>query len=371
MEPAEAAVERAEREPLLGHRVAPVRAAIDAAAALLDRDGAPELRARLLLRLAEVKLVETDWDGADQALEAVGRHAPDDVPRRFLTGIRACRVAIRRGPEARQLAQQTLVAAAAQLDEFDDGNSAWRAVAIEVALAIAELAVHDDVPDPGAFEPLEAIVDELAADPRHVDVVFTGRQLLATYALSHGELDAAIRALRGVVAIAREAGSPADEIEARLALTSTLVATGDAISVEEASRHVQIARDRALEHRLDELHSAAVLAQAGVLSHAGKTAGAIDRVLELARAAAAKQDVTQYVAAVAIMAELYAKTGDHVSAFRTVAEAHHALTAATGSDTTALFRPLLARLRDRVGDERLDKIAADVAEANRLADRGR
>ncbi len=361
------AVERAEREPLLGHRLAPVRAAVDAAAPLLDRVAAPELRARLLLRLAQLKMVENDWEGADQALEAVGRHVPDDTILRFLTGIRACRVAIRRGPEPRKLAQSTLLAAAERLPSFDTG-AGWAGVTTEVALAIAELALHDDPPDASAFEPLAAIVDELAANRRESDTVFAGHQLLAAYALSIGELERAIRSLRTLVAIARDVGSPADEIEARIAVASALVASGDPIALEEATRHVQIARDRALEHELPELHQAALLAQAAVMSYAGKTAGAIDRALELARVAAAKQDVQQYVAAVGIMAELYARTGDHVSAFRTIVEAHRALSTATGGDTIELFRPLLGRLRDRIGAERLDRISADVDQANRLAD---
>ena len=136
----------------------------------------------------------------------------------------------------------------------------------------------------------------------------------------------------------------------------------------EATRTVQIARDRALEHGLVELHHAAVLAQAGALSAAGKTAGAIDRVLELARTAAASGDLQQYVAAVAVMAELYTRSGDHVSAFRTIVETHRALATATRDDPTDLFRPLLARLRDKIGGAKLDKIAADVDQANRLAD---
>ena len=90
-------------------------------------------------------------------------------------------------------------------------------------------------------------------------------------------------------------------------------------------------------------------------------------MLELARTAAADQDVTRYVASVGIMAELYARTGDVVSAFRTIVESHRALAQATGSDTTALFRPHLAALRDRVGAERLEQIAADVAKADDLA----
>jgi tetratricopeptide (TPR) repeat protein len=362
MEEALAAVERAEREPVLAHRVAAVRALIDEAAPLLE--AAPALRARLLLRLASVKLAETDYEGADQALEAVGKHVPDDVPLRFLTGIRACRVGIRRGPAQRAEAERTLLAAATKLPELDDGNPTWRAATTEIALAIAELAVHDAEPAPTAFEPLAELLGEIG----DLDAKFVGHQLLATYALGNGDLPRAIKSLRAVLQIARDAASPADEVEARIALASALAATDEPISAEEAAKHVQVARDRALEHELPELHHAALIAQAGILSHAGKTAGALERVLELARAAAEKHDVHQYVAAVGIMAELYARTGDHVSAFRTIAESHRALADATGSDTAHLFRPLLARLRDRIGADRLDAIARDVDHANRLAD---
>ena len=361
------AVEKAEREPLLGHRIAPVRAAIDAAAAILDRVAVPALRARLLLRLATVKMVESDFEGADQALEAVGRHVPDDVVLRFLCGIRACRVAIRRGPAPREVAQQTLLNVAERLDAFDTGAPGWDVVSTEVALAIAELGLHDDPPDATAIEPLADLVAALLPGAE-VELAFVGNQLVAAFALSLGEVDRAVRALRPVVTLARDAGSPADEVEARIALASSLVAGGDPIGLEEATRHVQIARDRALEHGLVELHQAALLAQAGVLSQAGKTAGAIDRVLELARTAVANHDVAQYVAAVGVMAELYARSGDHVSAFRTIVESHRALADATQTDTTTLFRPLLARLQDRVGEDRLGKIAADVDTANRLAD---
>jgi hypothetical protein len=364
---ARAAVDRAEREPLLGHRIAPVRAAIDAAAPLLDTAPVPELRARLLLRLAEAKMAEADLEGAEQALEAVGRHAPDDTALRFLTGVRACRVAIRRGPEPRAAAETTLRAAAAQLADFADAAPVWHRVTRELALAIAELEVHAAEPDPAAFE----AVGELARDAKNADAAFAANQLVAAHALSRGELEPALRALRAALAIARDAGSPSDEIETRLALAAALAAREDHISAEEARHHVEAARERAREHGLVELGQAALLAEAGVLAQASRTAPAIDRVLELARAAAAQHDLAQYVAAVGIMAELYARAGDHVSAFRTIAESHHALTQATGSDTTAMFRPLLARLRDRIGEGRLEQIAGDVDQANRLADQVR
>jgi hypothetical protein len=355
---ARAAVERAEAEPLLAHRTAPVRALVDAAAPLLDAVESPELRARLMLRLAEVKLVETDWDAADRALEAAGRHAGEG-PWKLLAALRSCRVAIRRGPAQRAEAAQLLAATVQQLPQMGSGLSSQRVLA-ELALAIAEVEIHADQPDPAAFESL----DELAASAPFVDTAFTARQLLATYALGNGDAAAAQRALRALVKLAADAGSAADEVEARLAFASALLAGGDA---RQAAHHAQVAVDRALEHGLTELHAAALLAQAGILSAGGKTAGALDRVIELAREAAARQDVRAYVAAVGIMAELYANARDYVSAFRTIVESHHALASASGTDVAAMFRPLLVRLRERAGEARFTQIAADVDLANRLA----
>ena len=360
-----AAVEVAEIEPLLAHRVAPVRAAIDAAAARLDGPSIePTLRARLMLRLASLKMVETDYEGAEQALEAAGRHAPDARALRFLGGARACRIALRRGQVAE--ASATLVDTAAHLPALDDpAEPAWRAVTVEVILGIAEVALHDDPPALDGFAPLAELVRELEGKPRFVDATFSGHQLLAAGALARGEPAAAH--LRALVALARDLGAYEDEVEARIALASALVASGDPVALEEAARTSQIARDRALEHGLVGLQRATILAQAGVLASHGKTAGALDRVLELARAAQAEGDVPGYVGAVGVMAELYARTGDHVSAFRTIVEANRALSEALGTDTSPLFREHLARLRDRVGAGRLDRIAADVERANRLA----
>lgn len=368
---ATAALELAEAEPLLGNRIAPVRAAIDAAAQVLDRVAAPELRARLLLRLAQVKLAEQDLEGADQALAAVGDHVPDHVAIRYLTGVRACRVAVRRGAAQRRQAEDVLLQTAAHLPPFDADDVLWQRVMSEVAIGMAEVAIHADPPDDSAFEPVRELVEELAEDPAHIDVVFTARQLLAAYALSVGDAQRASTAFRALIKIAVDAGSPADEVEARLALAGILVETSHGpasqVSREEAAHHVQRARDTALEAGLTSLHQAALIGQAGVLADGGKTAGAIDRMLELARSAAADQDVPRYVAAVGLMAELYARSGDAVSAFRTIVESHRALSEATRSDATHLFRPHLAALRDRIGSERLEQIAADVARANQLS----
>ena len=360
-------VEKAEAEPILGNRLGPARVTLDAAAQALDSVEAPDLRARVMLRLAQLKMVENDYDAADQALEAVGRHVPDHAALRFLTGIRACRVALRRGPKQRAEAGQMLVSAATRVPQFDDGDPIWQRVSIELAIAIAEHAVHDETPAPEAFAALRELVETFADDRAQIDTVFLGRQLLATFALGRGDLDGAARSLRAVLKLAHDVASPADEIEARLALAAVLAEQGG-VGKDEAVRHVDKSKELAKQHGLASLEQAALLAQAGLLADSGKTAAALDRVLELARGAAADQDLPRYIAAVAIMAELYARRGDHVSAFRTIAEASHALSTATGSDAAHLFREPLARLRDRIGETRLAQIAADVAKANQLSE---
>ena len=365
---AQAAVERAEHEPLLGRRIAPVLAAIDAAADLLDRVAAPELQARLMLRVAELELVKQDYEGADRALEAVGDYVPEHVPLRYLTGVRACRVALRRGPEQRKQARELLVGAAAQLAQADASDPIWQRVATEVALGAAEIGIHDEPPDHDAIEAIALIADEASGDARRRDVVFACQQLLAFHAISSGDRSRAVKSLRAVLELARSVDSAADEVEARIALASLLVADDDLASYEEARHHVQRAGERAREAGLPELQQAAQLAQAGVLASRGKTAAAIDRVLELARAASAAGDQAAFVASVGVMAELYARAGDAVSAFRTIAEASRALATATGRDTAPLFTPHLAALRDRIGADRLRQIAADVNAANALAD---
>lgn len=365
---AQAAVERAEEEPLLGNRIAPVRAAIDAAAELLDRVPAPELQARLMLRLAELKLVEQDYDGADRALEAVGEYVPEHVALRYLTGVRACRVALRRGPEQRKQARELLLGAAAQLAQVDEHDPIWQRVASEVALGAAEVGIHDEPPDLDALDALALLVDEAREDARRRDLVFACYQLLATFAIATGDRTRAVKSLRAVLELARSLDAAADEVEARIALASLLLATDDVAGHEEASHHVQRAGDRARDAGLPALHQAAQLAQAGVFASRGKTAAAIDRVLELARAASASGDQAAFVASVGVMAELYARAGDAVSAFRTIAEASHALATTTGRDVTPLFTPHLAALRERIGADRLRQIAADVNAANALAD---
>jgi tetratricopeptide (TPR) repeat protein len=307
-----------------------------------------------MLRLASLKMVEMDLEAADKALERAGALS-DDPSLRFLGGVRACRVAIRRGERERPAA--LLIGAASRLEAIGDDSPAWRPVAVEVALGIAELELHADEPDASAFEGLEEIEDP--------DPAFTAHQLRATYLITIGQSDKAAHALRAALNIAVAHDSPEDEVEMRLALAGVLVERGDAIGLEEATRHVQAAREK---NPSDALQIAALIGQAGVLARRGKVASAIDRCLEIARLGAAQGDAPRLVAAVGLMAELYGQTGDYASAYRTIAEAYQGLRDATGKDVEPLFRPHLAALRDRMGGDRFDRMIEDVRKARMLAD---
>jgi hypothetical protein len=358
---AAALVVLAEREPLFAHRTAPVRAVIDEAAQVLTTYPDPALQARLLLRLAQVQMVAMDFESAERALERAGALC-DDNALRFWGALRACRVAIRRGERDRPAA--LLVGAATHLEAHAPEVAPWPDVAAELALGIAELEIDAEAADASAFEAL----DDLAADgASRPDDAFTANQLLATHALASGRPDAAAHALRAALKLVVEHGSPEDEVETRLALAGALVARGDAIGLEEATRHVQVARDRAHAQGLDGAYVASLIGQAGVLARRGKIAGAIERCLEIARIGARDGDAPRLVAAVGLMAELYAQTGDYASAYRTIAEAYQGLRDATGADVEPLFRPHLAALRERMGEARFQHMIDDVHQARLLA----
>jgi hypothetical protein len=169
--------------------------------------------------------------------------------------------------------------------------------------------------------------------------------------------------LREAVAIVKPLDAPEDEAEARIALAGALVQRGDAAGLEEAERHLQIARDRTLEADLASLHLAALIGQAGLLARKGNTKGALDRCIEIAQVAASKQDLTQYALAVALMSQIYEQRGDVASAYRTYAEAHAALRDTLGDRASDLFRPHLRALAERIGIERFREIADQVNRA--------
>ncbi len=177
-----------------------------------------------------------------------------------------------------------------------------------------------------AFAPLAQLVAEIEHGAHHVDAAFTGHQVLAGAAMARGE--GAATHLRALVAIARTHASPEDEIEARIALSSALVATGRADRARRGDAHDPIAAIRALETICGRCSARPARAGWGARARR-QDAGALDRALELARVAQAEGDVNGYVAMVGVMAELYARTGDHVSAFRTIVESHAALVRGT------------------------------------------
>ncbi|MEZ4404453.1 MAG: hypothetical protein R3B06_30820 [Kofleriaceae bacterium] len=361
------AVRLAEEEPLFGHRVEVIRQLVHAAAAAVEAAPDPALEARLMMRLAQIKLVELDWAAADATLTAAGERIGREGPLMFAIAARSCRVAIRRGE--REVAGATLRAASRHLAELaDPADEAWQRALAELTLGIAEEALHDEPGDPAPFDALRDLVDQLRHDPRWVDVVFTARQILATDALARGDATTAGHVLREVVREAHAYGSPADEVEGRIARAAALAARGDAAGVEEAERVVQIACDRALEHGLTDLHVAALIGQAGLMSQRDRTAGALDRCIEIARIGAAGGNVGRYVAAVGLMSQIYQNHGDFPSAYRTIAESYHALKAVAGDEIRPMFERLIEALRERMGPPRFTKMIDDVSRARRLAD---
>lgn len=361
------AVAIAEQEPLLGHREAVVRTALHEAGAALDGRDDRVLEARVLLRLAALKMAELDWDAADQALTAAGDRLGREGALMFLVAARACRVALRRGDH--EVAGATLRQAAEHVAGIaEPADPIWRRVLVELALGVAEVAVNGDPGDSAPFDAIKDLVDELRGDPAWTEAVFTARQLLATDALARGDAATAANQLREVVKIAQEHASPADEIEARLARAAALQGRGDLAGLEEAERVVQIARDRALEAGLPDLHVAALIGQAGLMSARGKTAGALERCIEIARSGVANGNLGRYIAAVGLMSTIYQNHGDFPSAYRTIAESYHALREVQGDTVKPMFTPLLETLRDRMGGARFAKMIDDVGRARRLAD---
>ncbi|MBK9035013.1 MAG: hypothetical protein IPL61_27745 [Myxococcales bacterium] len=364
---ATAAVRLAEDDPLLGHRAAVVRANIHAAGPLVEPVEDPALEARLLLRLASIKMIELDWTAADSVLSSAGERIERTGPLMFAIAARSCRVGIRRGDRA--VAGPTLRGAAGVVAaQADARDPLWQQALAEITLGIAEDVLHDEPGDPAPFDELRALVDELRHEPRWVDTVFTARQVLATDALARGDAATAANQLREIVRIATEHASPADEIEARIARAAALAARGDLAGAEEADRVIQIARDRALEHGLTDLHVAALIGQAGLMSQRNKTAGALDRCIEVARIGAAGGDLGRYVAAVGLMSQIYQNHGDYPSAYRTIAESYHALRQVQGDGVRPMFERLIESLRDHMGRARFTKMIDDVSRARRLAD---
>ena len=357
-----ALIELAEAEPLFGHRQAAVRAPLDEAAALLDQRTAPALEGRVLLRLAHVKLSEGDFEGVEQLVaRARQRLDPADADRASEADCLLVRAAIRRREFA--AAEAGLIELSDRLGAEPETLVARRALAA-IALAWAELAVEQehyaqgqtrlDVLPSGAPDEGD---DELA------EADFACRQLRGALAAATGDQARGCHVLREAVGIAKRFDALEDELEMRIALAGALVQRDDQVGRDEAERHLQITRDKALEHELDSLYLAALMGQAGVLAQNGKTQGALDRCLEIAKVAVSKQDLPRYVAAVALMSGIYERKGDLASAYRTFAEAHAMLREKLGDQARDLIRPPMSAFADRIGPEKFAEIAETVNKA--------
>ncbi len=359
-----ALIDLAEAEPLLGHRQAIVRPLLTEAAALLDTGGHPALEGRVLLRLAQVKLSETDLEGTAQlAKRARDRFGDDDRWRVLDCQVLLARTAIRRDDLAG--ARTMLSALGAEDSDEAETVDARRAVA-HLVLGWAELAIEQR--DYGeADKRLDVLSAGLEGDDELSEQRFACQQTRAAVALAQGLLERGCHALREIVAIAKRAGSVEDELEMRIALAGTLTERDDLISREEAERHLQITRDSAQEHGLDSLHMAALIGQAGVFAKKGQTHAALDRCIEIASSAVAKQDLPRYGAAVALMSQIYEQKGDLASAYRTFADANARLRETLGDVSKDVIRPHLVAFADRIGREKFQEIAEQVTRAAHAA----
>jgi tetratricopeptide (TPR) repeat protein len=370
-----ALIELAEAEPVLGHRQAAVRAPLEEAAAVLDGLGARELEGRVLLRLGHLKLSEGDLEGVEQlAARARDRIAPagDAADPAVYVADASClvaRAAIRRKDFAS--AQSQLIAISDALGGEPETVAARRMVA-GVALAWAELALEQaDYAE--AASRLDVLGSGLPAGPAGADGDGDGDDLIelahacrharAVVALALGDAGRACRALREVVAVAQRFGSIEDELEARVALAGALVQRGDAVGRDEAERHLQVVRDRALDRGLDAVHMSALIGQAGLLAQGGQTQGALARCLEIASAAVKLGDMSRYAAAVALMSQIYEQRGDLASAYRTFAEARASLRDQLGDAARDVLRPPITAFADRIGHTKFAEIAEAVNKA--------
>lgn len=357
-----ALIELAEAEPILGHRQAVVRGLLHEAGAALDTLSQRPLEGRILLRLAYVKLVDGDLEGAEQLAGRARERFPDDRCRTIEADVLLARAGLRR--HQFNLAERLL----AQVSEDAEPDTTPVAVrsAAALALAWAELALEQRH-FAEATARVEVLLDLTGENEGLLEQRFACQQVRAAAALGVGNIDRACHALREIVVIAKNVGAVEDELDARIALAGALIERADPIGREEAERHLQVTRDSAQEHGLDGLHMAALMGQAGVLAKKGHTQGALDRCVEIAEAAVAKHDLARYGAAVALMSQIYEQNGDLASAYRTFAEANASLEEALGDRSKDVIRPHLVAFADRVGHEKFQQIAAQVNRAAHAA----
>lgn len=360
---AEALVDLAEAEPALPHRTRPAHALLEEAAALLDRASEPALQGRVLLRLARLKTAEGDFEGGEQLISRAFDLLTQAGAESALieAGGLLCRIQIRR--HQFEAAEGLLVQLIARVTEDPADRAARRAVA-ELALARAEAALERPGHEGEADLAFRQVLEAARAEPSLGEAEFFAHQALAFAALGRGDPGRAASELRRVVELAKQLGSPEDECEARVALAGVLVERGDLAGREEAERHLQIARDRAIEEGLDGMHMAALVGQAALMARRGQTQGALDRCLEVARSAVERKDVPRYVAAAAMMASIYERNGDFASAYRALAEANAGLKEKLGPEVQALVRPHVQALAERMGRERFLEMVDSVQRAS-------
>jgi hypothetical protein len=352
-----ALIDLAECEPILGRRQAAVRSMLEEAAALVDKLGRAPLEGRILLRLAYVKLAEGDLEGTEQlAARARERLAGD---RAIEARVVLARATLRRG----ELADAERALGEIALDAQPDTTPSAARAGVQLALAFAELALERHQYSI-AQDRVRVVLDAVREDEAFVEVAFTARQMMTLVDLALGRPAQACAEMRETVALAKRLEAFDDEIEARLGLAGVLGERGDAIGLEEAEKHLQIARDRALERGLDSLHMAALVAQAGLLARKGQTRAALDRCIEIAQVAMAKQDLARYGAAVALMAQIYEQKGDLASAYRTYAEAHASLRDSIGERANEVIVPYLNAFADRIGRSTFVELAQRVNAAS-------
>ena len=363
----DALIDLAEIEPIFGHRQAVVRALLLEAAALVTD---PRLEGRTLLRLSHVKLAEGDLEGVEQLVVRARERLAGDADRTIEGDAMLARASIRR--KNFTAAEQFLVAVSSRADARADAEAntpvARRAAAV-TAFAWAELALEQQA-WVGAAARLR-IVDNVLAGGRDelLELDFACHQARTLVALALDRVDEACATLRGAIAIAKAAGGLEDELETRVQLAGFLVQRGDPVAFDEAERHLQIARDGAIDAGLDTTHMSALVGQAGLLAQKGQTHAALDRCLEIARSAAAKQDLPRYGAAVALMSHIYEQKGDLASAYRTLAEANASLRDTVGDQAARdVIRPHVEAFADRVGPEKFRMIAESVNKAARAKD---
>ena len=354
-----ALIDLAECEPIFGHRQAVVRGLLQEAATLVDKLGCAPLEGRILLRLAYVKLADGDLEGTEQLAGRARERLADDRYRAIEAGVLLARAAIRR----HELDEAERALGEIAQDAEPDTTPVAARAGVVLAVAFAERALEQQ--DYAlAHDHVRAVLDAVRTDETLDELAFTARQMMTLVELALGRPAQACAAMREIIPIAKRHEAFEDEIEARLGLAGALGERGDAIGLEEAEKHLQIARDRALERGLDSLHMASLVAQAGLLARTGRTRAALDRCIEIAQVAMTKQDLVRYGAAVALMAQIYEQKGDLASAYRTYAEAHASLRETIGDRAKDVIVPHMNEFADRIGRSKFAEIAERVNQAS-------